>query len=81
MRSYAPLKLRELRNHAGRRTGLFAVSCFPKYSTQRDDFDEWHGVVLCRDLLANKNAIKYSCIYCKTLLYLQHDLNTFVIIL
>lgn len=60
---------------------LFAVACFPQYSTQRDDFDEWHGVVLCSELLANKIADKYSCIYCKTMLYLQHALDTFVIIL
>jgi hypothetical protein len=57
MRSYAPVKLRELWN-AGRWTGLFAVEC-----TQRDDFDAWRRVVL-----ANKNAVKYNCVYCKTML-------------
>jgi hypothetical protein len=48
---------------------------------QRDDFDEWRGVVFCRELLANKNAVKDSCVYCKTMLYVQYALNTFLIIL
>lgn len=63
----------KLRNYAGRWTRLFAVACLPRYSR--------HGVVLCRQMMANKNAVKYSCVYCKTLLYLQHALNTFLILL
>jgi len=72
MRCYDPLKLRELEEPRRTLDVVFAVACFPKYSR--------HGVVLFRELMANKNTVKYSCVHCKTMLYLRHALKTFLII-